>query len=100
MFSETLSARLFMAENFPKSEFEQADTQGDLIEWADFEVEKVAGSLSALVSALCANHSGRGASVLDFDMVGLLSILEGRLKVAGAALKEAQRLDRAERIEL
>lgn len=100
MFSETLSARLFKTENFPQTAFRENDSQGDLIEWADWEVEKVAGSLSALSSALSAKPKDKAASLQDADMVGLLTLLEGRLRMAGAALKEAQRLDVAERIEL
>lgn len=100
MFSETLSARLFKAENFPQMPFKTVDPQSDLIEWAEWEVIKVAGSLSTLSTALCAKPLGREASLQDEGLVGLLTILEGRLKVAGAALKEAKRLDRAERIEL
>lgn len=100
MFSETLSARLFKAENFPQSQFGTVDSQGDLIEWAEWEVEKVAGSLNALSSALCAKPAGRESSLQDEGLVGLLTILEGRLRVAGAALKAVQRLEVVERVEL
>lgn len=100
MFSETLSARLFKAENFPQSSFQEGDSQSSLLDWVDWEMEKVAGGLGALAAALSVKPKDKAASLQDSDLVGLLTLLEGRLKVAGAALKEAQRLDRAERIEL
>lgn len=100
MFSETLSAHLFKAENFPHSNFKADDTQGRLLEWADWEVEKVTGSLSALSSALSASPETRKASLLDKDMIGLLTILEGRLRMVGAALKAAQGLESGASVEL
>lgn len=92
MFSETLSARLFKAENFPQSSFQEEDSQSSLLDWVDWEMKKVAGGLGALAAALSVKPKDKAASLQDSDLVGLLTLLEGRLKVAGAALKEAQRL--------
>ena len=87
MISEALAAKLFKAEHFPHLEFGKENDKG-VLEWADWELEKLEGCATALLGALGSRPVGTGASIRDIDLIGFLSTLEGRLHSVRAALLE------------
>lgn len=87
---------LFKAEHFPYAKNWDVDERS-LIEWSEWELDKAQRSMSALSGAL----GGGGepddtrANVRDVDLLGLLSLLEGRLAAARAALNIALKMNSA-----
>lgn len=85
MQCEPIIFKLFKAEYFPHAENWAVDEKS-LIEWVDWELDKAHRSMGALSGALGAKPDGTGANVRDVDLLGFLSLLEGKMAASRAVL--------------
>jgi hypothetical protein len=59
----------------------------DALNWAQWEVEKVAKTMNVISTSLGSVRCGVGANVRDIDLEGCLVLLEGRLRAASKAIE-------------